>query len=139
MKHAYIVVILLSKLAGASHTMGRGVYEQLFQTLLGLLGRLQSEETIKQAIWTWQVCSTKAWHMCCVICSGSSGVSPSSKATCTELITLQGALTVAQGLAKHGQQPPEDFAGFWQNSGTARKSSTDCIQDISSMLRLYFA
>ncbi len=46
MKHAYIVVILLSKLAGASHTMGRGVYEQLFQTLLGLLSRLQSKETI---------------------------------------------------------------------------------------------
>lgn len=46
MKLAYIVVILLCKLAGASHTMGRGVYEQLFQTLLGLLGGLQSEETI---------------------------------------------------------------------------------------------
>ena len=77
--------------------------------------------------------------MCCVICSTSFGVSHSSKATCTELNTLQGVLTFAQGLAKHGQQPPEDFARFWQTSGTARKSNTDCIQDTSNMLKLYFA
>lgn len=138
MKHAYIVVILLRRLAGASHTMGRGVYEQLFQTVLGLLSRLQSEETIlavrhetnTTCICKLQVCSTKAWHMYCVICSIGSGVSHSSKATHTELITLQRELTFAQGLAKHGQQPPEDFAKFWQTSGTARKSSTDCNQHL---------
>ena len=30
----------------------------------------------------------------------------------TGLITTHGMLTPAQGLAKHGQQPPEDCAGF---------------------------
>ncbi len=68
MEHAYIVVILLCKLAGASHTMGRGVYEQLFQTLFGFLSRLRSEDTILEVRHETnpttpgclQVCSTKA-------------------------------------------------------------------------------
>ena len=43
-KYAYIVIILLCKVAEARHAVGRRVYEQLFQTLFGFLDRLQSEK-----------------------------------------------------------------------------------------------